>query len=68
VALRILDFGGTEVDTRSHMGLMLLTMFPAVAEFDPAIMLERRRAGVPRARPEGNIRAARPPPCERVVR
>lgn len=41
VALRILDFGGSEVDTRSPTGRMLLTMFAAVAEFERAIMLER---------------------------
>jgi DNA invertase Pin-like site-specific DNA recombinase len=29
VALRILDFGGTQVDTRSPTGRMLLTMFAA---------------------------------------
>lgn len=50
VALRILDFDGSEVDTRSPTGRMLLTMFAAVAEFERAIMLERQRAGVARAR------------------
>jgi len=39
VGLRILDFGGSEVDTRSPTGRMLLTMFAAVAEFERAIML-----------------------------
>ncbi|SES09824.1 recombinase family protein [Sphingobium sp. YR768] len=53
VALRIMDFGGTEVDTRSPTGRMLLTMFAAVAEFERAIMLERQRVGVARARAEG---------------
>jgi DNA invertase Pin-like site-specific DNA recombinase len=50
VALRIQDFGGTEVDTRSPTGRMLLTMFAAVAEFERAIMLEQQRVGVARAR------------------
>jgi DNA invertase Pin-like site-specific DNA recombinase len=50
VALRIQDFGGSEVDTRSPTGRMLLTMFAAVAEFERAIMLERQRVGVARAR------------------
>lgn len=53
VGLRILDFGGSEVDTRSPTGRMLLTMFAAVAEFERAIMLERQRAGVARARAQG---------------
>lgn len=37
VALRILDFGGAEVDARSPTGRMLLTMLAAVAEFERAI-------------------------------
>lgn len=60
VALRILDFGGSEVDTRSPTGRMLLTMFAAVAEFERAIMLERQRAGVARARAEGKYRGRVP--------
>lgn len=59
VELRILDFGGDEVDTRSSTGRILLTMFAAVAEFERAIMLERRRAGVARARAEGKYKACR---------
>ena len=58
VALRILDFGGSEVDTRSPTGRMLLTMFAAVAEFERAIMLERQRAGVARA--EGKYKGRAP--------
>ncbi|MEO9130907.1 MAG: recombinase family protein [Sphingomonas sp.] len=57
VGLRVLDFGGSEVDTRSPTGRMLLTMFAAVAEFERAIMLERQRAGVARARAEGKHRS-----------
>jgi DNA invertase Pin-like site-specific DNA recombinase len=53
VGLRILDFGGTLVDTKSPTGRMLLTMFAAVAEFERAIMLERQRAGIAKAKQEG---------------
>ena len=60
VALRILDFGGSEVDTKSPTGRMLLTMFAAVAEFERAIMLERQRVGVARARAEGKYRGRAP--------
>lgn len=60
VALRILDFGGSEVDTRSPTGRMLLTMFAVVAEFERAIMLERQRAGVVRVRAEGKYRGRVP--------
>jgi DNA invertase Pin-like site-specific DNA recombinase len=60
VALRIQDFGGSEVDTRSPTGRMLLTMFAAVAEFERAIMLERQRVGVARARAEGKYKGRAP--------
>ena len=70
VVLRVLDFGGSEVDTRSPTGRMLLTTFAAVAEFERAIMLERQRAGVARARAEGKYRGRVPTarrPGKRVV-
>jgi DNA invertase Pin-like site-specific DNA recombinase len=60
VGLRILDFGGSEVDTRSPTRRMLLTMFAAVAEFERAIMLERQRAGVARARAQGKHKGRAP--------
>lgn len=60
VGLRILDFGGSEVDTRSPTGRMLLTMFAAVAEFERAIMLERQPAGVARARAQGKYKGRAP--------
>jgi DNA invertase Pin-like site-specific DNA recombinase len=60
VALRILDFGGAEVDTRSPTGRMLLTMFAAVAEFERAIMLERQRAGIAAAKAAGRYKGRAP--------
>lgn len=60
VGLRILDFGGSEVDTRSPTGRMLLTMFAAVAEFERAIMLERQKVGVARAQVEGKYKGRAP--------
>lgn len=60
VGLRILDFGGTLVDTKSPTGRMLLTMFAAVAEFERAIMLERQRAGIAKAKSEGRYRGRAP--------
>lgn len=53
VALRILDFGGSEMDTKSPSGRMLLTMFAAVAEFERGIMLQRQREGIAKAKAEG---------------
>ena len=60
VGLRILDFGGTLVETKSPTGRMLLTMFAAVAEFERAIMLERQRAGIAKAKSEGRYRGRAP--------
>ena len=60
VALRILDFGGSQVDTKSPTGRMLLTMFAAVAEFERAIMIDRQRAGIARAQAEGRYKGRAP--------
>jgi DNA invertase Pin-like site-specific DNA recombinase len=60
VGLRILDFGGSEVDTKSATGKMLLTMFGAIAEFERALMKERMRAGIDRARKEGRYTGRQP--------
>ncbi len=53
VALRILDFGGAEMDTKSPTGRMLLTMFAAIAEFERALMLARQRDGIVKAKAAG---------------
>jgi DNA invertase Pin-like site-specific DNA recombinase len=60
VSLRVLDFGGSEVDTKSPTGRMLLTMFAAVAEFERTTMLERQRAGIAKAKAEGRYRGRAP--------
>lgn len=60
VSLRILDFGGSEVDTQSPTGRMLLTMFAAVAEFERGVMLERQRAGIAKAKADGRYRGRAP--------
>lgn len=52
VGLRILDFAGTEVDTKSPAGKMMLTMFAAMAQFEREMMLERQRLGIERAKKE----------------
>jgi DNA invertase Pin-like site-specific DNA recombinase len=53
VALRILDFGGSAVDTKSPTGKLTLTMFGAMAQFEREMMLERQREGIKRARDNG---------------
>jgi DNA invertase Pin-like site-specific DNA recombinase len=60
VSLRILDFGGADVDTISPTGRMLLTMFAAVAEFERTTMLDRQRAGIAKAKADGRYRGRAP--------
>lgn len=60
VGLRILDFGGSEVETRSPSGRMLLTMFAAVAEFERAVMIARQRDGIAKAKAAGKYRGRAP--------
>lgn len=45
VALRILDFGGQAVDTKSPSGKLIVTMFGAVAQFERELLLLRQREG-----------------------
>ncbi|MGO6970128.1 recombinase family protein [Rhizobium ruizarguesonis] len=60
VALRILDFGGGEVDTKSPSGKMLLTVFAAMAEFERSIMLVRQREGIAAAKQAGKYKGRAP--------
>lgn len=60
VALRILDFGGSEVDTRSPQGRLILTMFAAFAEFERDLMLERQREGIAKAKRDGKYKGRKP--------
>lgn len=60
VALRILDFGGGEVDTKSPSGKMLLTVFAAMAQFEREIMLQRQREGILAAKQAGKYKGRKP--------
>lgn len=60
VALRVLSMGGSEVDTRTPTGRLMLTMLGAVAEFERALMLERQREGIAKAKAEGKYRGRVP--------
>lgn len=60
VALRVLDFGGSEMDTKSPTGRMLVTMFAAIAEWERNIMLVRQREGIAKAKAEGRYRGRVP--------
>lgn len=60
VALRVLDFAGSELDTKSPSGRMLLTMFGAFAEFERATLLERQVIGIARAKAAGRYKGRAP--------
>jgi len=60
VTLRILDFGGSAIDSQSATGKMMLTMFSAFAEFERNLLLERQRAGIARAKAEGRYTGRQP--------
>jgi DNA invertase Pin-like site-specific DNA recombinase len=52
--------GGSEVDTRTPTGKLMLTMLGAVAEFERALMLERQREGIAKAKDEGRYKGRKP--------
>jgi DNA invertase Pin-like site-specific DNA recombinase len=60
VALMILSMGGQPLDTRAPTGRLMLTMLGAVAEFERALMLERQREGIARAKADGKYRGRAP--------
>ena len=60
VALRLLDFGGGELNTQSPTGRMMLTMIAAVAEFERSLMLERQKIGVIAAKAAGRYKGRAP--------
>jgi DNA invertase Pin-like site-specific DNA recombinase len=66
VGLRILDFGGSDLDTKSPAGKMMLTMFGAMAEYERSLMLERQREGIKRAKDEGRYGGRKPVAPEKV--
>ncbi|WP_108881049.1 recombinase family protein [Anderseniella sp. Alg231-50] len=60
VGLRILDFGGGEIDTKTPAGRLTVTMFAAMAEFERGMMLERQREGIAKAKAEGKYKGRKP--------
>jgi DNA invertase Pin-like site-specific DNA recombinase len=60
VGLRILDFAGEPIATKSPHGKLVLTMFAAFAEFERKLMLERQRAGIAKAKSEGKYKGRTP--------
>jgi len=60
VRLRILSMGGSEVSTDTPTGRLMLTMLGAVAEFERALMLERQKEGIAKAKGEGRYKGRKP--------
>jgi DNA invertase Pin-like site-specific DNA recombinase len=57
VALRILD---PDINTAGPMGKLVLTLLGGIAEFERAIMLERQREGIAKAKAEGKFKGRKP--------
>ncbi|MGB3795565.1 MAG: recombinase family protein [Alteraurantiacibacter sp.] len=60
VALRICDFGGQAVDTKSPAGKLIVTMFGAVAQFERELLLQRQKEGIAKAKADGKYRGRVP--------
>lgn len=60
VALRVLDFGGSAIDTKSPIGRLTITMFAAMAQFERELMLQRQREGIEKAKAAGKYRGRAP--------
>lgn len=60
VGLRILDFAGRRIDTKSAADRLILVMFAGFAQFERDLMLERQKIGIVRAREEGRYAGRKP--------
>ena len=60
VGLIVLSMGGQPLDTRTPTGKLMLTMLGAVAEFERALMLERQREGIAKAKAQGRYKGRVP--------
>jgi DNA invertase Pin-like site-specific DNA recombinase len=60
VGLRVVSMGGSELDTSTPTGKLMLTMLGAIAEFERGLMLERQREGIQKAKEAGKYRGRAP--------
>jgi DNA invertase Pin-like site-specific DNA recombinase len=60
VALRILDFAGSAIDSTKAVDKLLITVFAAFAEFERNLMLERQREGIAQAKAQGKYKGRAP--------
>lgn len=56
VGLRILDFGGREIDTKSPADRLIITLFAGFAQFERDLMKERQRVGIEAAKRAGKYK------------
>lgn len=68
VALRVMDFGGSAVDTQSPSGKLLLTMFAAIAQWERELMVARQREGIQKAKAAGRYRGRAPTARRKAAR
>ena len=59
-SLVILDLGGTAVDTSKPTGNLILNVMSSVAHFERAMMLERQREGIAKAKADGRYLGRKP--------
>ncbi len=60
VSLRILDLGGSAVDTRGPTGKLILNIFASIGQFEREIMLERQLHGIAAAKALGRYKGRTP--------
>ena len=56
VGLRVLDFGGREINTQSPADRLIITVFAGFAQFERDLMRERQRAGIEAAKKAGKYK------------
>ena len=56
VGLRVLDFGGREIDTQSPADRLIITLFAGFAQFERDLMRERQRVGIEAAKKAGKYK------------
>ncbi len=59
VGLILLSMGGAQLDTRNPTSELILTIMGGIATWERAIMLERQREGIAKARAEGKFKGGK---------
>jgi DNA invertase Pin-like site-specific DNA recombinase len=60
IGLVVLSMGGERLDTRNPTSKLMLTILAGVATWERAVMLERQREGIAKAKAEGKYRGRQP--------